>query len=90
MDKENGNRKRITKGKVATERVQMGRSKGKKRKEKELRKELVAVREEEGELPLPLFSLFHLFIYHFHPFHSICLLCLSFFFSSSHLLSHCR
>jgi hypothetical protein len=34
MDKENGNRKRSTKGKVATERVQMGRSRGKKRKEK--------------------------------------------------------
>jgi hypothetical protein len=32
MDKENGNRKR--KGKVATERVQMGRSRGKKREEK--------------------------------------------------------
>jgi hypothetical protein len=34
MDKENGNRKRSTKGKVATERVQMGRSRGKKTKEK--------------------------------------------------------
>jgi hypothetical protein len=34
MDKENGNRKRSTKGNVATERVQMGRSSGKKRKEK--------------------------------------------------------
>jgi hypothetical protein len=34
MDKENGNRKRSTKGKVATERVQKGKSKGKKRKEK--------------------------------------------------------
>jgi hypothetical protein len=34
MDKENGNRKRSTKGKVATERVQMGRSRGKKRKKK--------------------------------------------------------
>jgi hypothetical protein len=34
MDEENGNRKRSTKGKVATERVQMGRSRGKKRKEK--------------------------------------------------------
>jgi hypothetical protein len=34
MDKENGNRKRSTKGKVATERVQMGRSRSKKRKEK--------------------------------------------------------
>jgi hypothetical protein len=34
MDKENRNRKRSTKGKVATERVQMGRSRGKKRKEK--------------------------------------------------------
>jgi hypothetical protein len=34
MDKENGNRKRSTKGKVATERVQMERSRGKKRKEK--------------------------------------------------------
>jgi hypothetical protein len=35
MDKVNGNRKRSTKGKVATERVQMRRSKVKKRKEKE-------------------------------------------------------
>jgi hypothetical protein len=34
MDKENGNRKRSTKGKVATERLQMGRSRGKKRKKK--------------------------------------------------------
>jgi hypothetical protein len=34
MEKENGNRKRSTKGKVATERVQMGRSRGKNRKEK--------------------------------------------------------
>jgi hypothetical protein len=34
MDKENGNRKRSTKGKVATERVQMERSRDKKRKEK--------------------------------------------------------
>jgi hypothetical protein len=34
MDKENGNRKRSTKGTVATERLQMGRSRGKKRKEK--------------------------------------------------------
>jgi hypothetical protein len=34
MDKENGNRKRNTKGKVANERVQIGRSRGKKRKEK--------------------------------------------------------
>jgi hypothetical protein len=34
MDKENGNRKRNTKGKVATERVQMGRSRCKNRKEK--------------------------------------------------------
>jgi hypothetical protein len=34
MDNENGNRKRSTKGEVATERVQMGRSRGKKRKEK--------------------------------------------------------
>jgi hypothetical protein len=34
MDKENGNMKRNTKRKVATERVQMGRSRGKKRKEK--------------------------------------------------------
>jgi hypothetical protein len=34
MDKVNGNRKRSTKGKVATERVQMRRSRGKKRKEK--------------------------------------------------------
>jgi hypothetical protein len=33
MDKENGNRKRSTKGKVATKRVHMGRSRGKKRKE---------------------------------------------------------
>jgi hypothetical protein len=32
MDKENGNRKRSTKGKVATERVQMGRSRSKKKK----------------------------------------------------------
>jgi hypothetical protein len=31
MDKENGNRKRSTKGKVATERIQMGRSRGKKK-----------------------------------------------------------
>jgi hypothetical protein len=31
MDKEYGNRKRSTKGKVATERIQMGRSRGKKR-----------------------------------------------------------
>jgi hypothetical protein len=35
MDKENGNRKRNTKGKVATERVQMGKLRGKKRKKKE-------------------------------------------------------
>jgi hypothetical protein len=34
MDKENGNQKRSTKGKVAIERVHMGRSRGKKRKEK--------------------------------------------------------
>jgi hypothetical protein len=34
MDKETGNRKRSTKGKVATERVQMGMSNGNKRKEK--------------------------------------------------------
>jgi hypothetical protein len=34
MDKENGHRKRSTKGKVAIERVQMGRSNDKKRKEK--------------------------------------------------------
>jgi hypothetical protein len=34
MDKENGNQKRSTKRKVATERVQMGRSRDKKRKEK--------------------------------------------------------
>jgi hypothetical protein len=34
MDKENGNWKRSTKGKVATERIQMGRSRDKKRKEK--------------------------------------------------------
>jgi hypothetical protein len=34
MDTENGNRKKSTKGKVATERVQIGRSRGKKRKEK--------------------------------------------------------
>jgi hypothetical protein len=34
MDKENGNRKRSIKGKVATERVQMGRSMDKNRKEK--------------------------------------------------------
>jgi hypothetical protein len=32
MDKENGNRKKSTKGKVATERVQMGRSRGKREK----------------------------------------------------------
>jgi hypothetical protein len=32
MDKENGNRKRSTKGKVATERVQMGSSRSKKKK----------------------------------------------------------
>jgi hypothetical protein len=35
MDKENGHRKRSAKGKVATERVQIGRSRGRKRKEKE-------------------------------------------------------
>jgi hypothetical protein len=34
MDIVNGNRKRSTKGKVATERVQMGRSRGKKRKKR--------------------------------------------------------
>jgi hypothetical protein len=34
MDKENGKQKRSTKGKVATEKVQMGRSRGKNRKEK--------------------------------------------------------
>jgi hypothetical protein len=34
MDNENGNQKRSTKGKVAIEKVQMGRSRGKKRKEK--------------------------------------------------------
>jgi hypothetical protein len=34
MNEENVNRKRSTKGKVATERVQMGRSRGKNRKEK--------------------------------------------------------
>jgi hypothetical protein len=34
MDKENGNRKRSAKGKVATKRVQMGWSRAKKRKEK--------------------------------------------------------
>jgi hypothetical protein len=34
MDKENGNRKRSTKGKVATKRVQMRWSRAKKRKEK--------------------------------------------------------
>jgi hypothetical protein len=34
MDKGNGSRKRSTKGKVPTERVQMGKSRGKKRKEK--------------------------------------------------------
>jgi hypothetical protein len=33
MDKENGNRKRSTKRKAANERVQMARSRGKKRKE---------------------------------------------------------
>jgi hypothetical protein len=37
MDKENGNRKRSTKGKVATERVQMGGSGGKKREKKKRR-----------------------------------------------------
>jgi hypothetical protein len=37
MGKENGNQKRSAKGKVATERVQIGRSRGKKRKEKEKR-----------------------------------------------------
>jgi hypothetical protein len=34
MDKLNGNRERSTKGKVATERVQMGRSRTKKEKKK--------------------------------------------------------
>jgi hypothetical protein len=34
MDQENGNRKRSTKGKIVTKRVQMKRSRGKKRKEK--------------------------------------------------------
>jgi hypothetical protein len=34
MDKENGNRKRAQKKKVATARVQMGRPRGKNRKEK--------------------------------------------------------
>jgi hypothetical protein len=34
MDKENGNWKISTKGKVATERVRMGRSMGKKKKRK--------------------------------------------------------
>jgi hypothetical protein len=34
MDKENGKRKRNTKGKIATERVQMGKSRGKKRRGK--------------------------------------------------------
>jgi hypothetical protein len=34
MDKANGNRKRNTKRKIATERVQLGRSRGKKRNEK--------------------------------------------------------
>jgi hypothetical protein len=34
MGRENGTRKRSTKGKVATERVEMGRSRGKKRKKK--------------------------------------------------------
>jgi hypothetical protein len=34
MDKENGNRKRNTKGKVVTERVQMGKLRGKKRKKR--------------------------------------------------------
>jgi hypothetical protein len=33
MDKEKGNRERSPKGKVATERVQMGKSRDKKRKE---------------------------------------------------------
>jgi hypothetical protein len=36
--------------------------------------------------PLSLFSLFHLFLYHFHPFHLICLLHLPFFFPFSHFL----
>jgi hypothetical protein len=35
LDKENGNPKGSTKRKVATERVQMGRSRDKKRKDKE-------------------------------------------------------
>jgi hypothetical protein len=30
MDKENGNRKKSTKGKIAIERIQMGRSRSKK------------------------------------------------------------
>jgi hypothetical protein len=34
MDKVNGNRERSTKGKVATERVRMGRSRDERRKEK--------------------------------------------------------
>jgi hypothetical protein len=34
MDKENGNWKRSTKGKVVTKKVEMGMSRGKKRKEK--------------------------------------------------------
>jgi hypothetical protein len=34
MNNENGNRKRSTKGKVAIQKVQMGWSRGKKRKEK--------------------------------------------------------
>jgi hypothetical protein len=40
LDKENGNRKRNTKGKVATERVQIGRSRLKGQKEKRKREEL--------------------------------------------------
>jgi hypothetical protein len=40
--------------------------------------------------PLYISSLFHLFLYHFHPSHPICLLRLPFFFSSSHLLSPFR
>jgi hypothetical protein len=34
MDKEKGNRKKSTKGKIAIERIQMGRSRSKKIKEK--------------------------------------------------------
>jgi hypothetical protein len=38
-------------------------------------------------LPLLLFSLFHLFLYHFYPFHLNCLLCMPFFFSLNSAVS---